>query len=187
MISKVTNISKAIFATVLFTLLAVSQHSYASSKIELDARVTATLERLYESQSEAKALASKAAAVLVFPRILQGGIGIGGEVGEGALIKKGQASLYYRITSLSVGFQLGGQAKAEVIMFMTNESYRHFVESDGWEAGIDGSIAIVEFGVGREIDTNSIRDPIIAFILDNKGLMYNLSIEGSKFWKISKS
>ena len=53
-------------------------------------------------------------------------------------------------------------------------------------AGVDGSIAVIEFGVGKEIDTNSIRDPKIAFVFDNKGLMYNLSLEGSKFWQISK-
>ena len=71
-------------------------------------------------------------------------------------------------------------------MFMTDGALRRFRESDGWEAGIDGSIAVVEFGVGKEIDTNSMRDPIIGFVFSNKGLMYNLSLEGSKFWKIEK-
>ena len=170
-----------LFVTILFAPL-----SYAASKLEIDTRATAVLERLYAKRAEAESLGAKAAAILVFPKILKAGAGIGGELGEGALIINGQPNQYYRITSLSIGFQLGGQAKAEVIMFMTDESRRAFVESDGWEAGIDGSIAIIEFGVGKEIDTNSIRDPIIAFILDNKGLMYNLSLEGSKFWKISK-
>lgn len=183
---KISAIPALITSILLILGLMNPQSSYGASKVELDARVAATLERLYENQSEAKVLANKASAILVFPRIIQGGIGVGGEIGEGALLVNGQTSGYYRITSLSVGFQLGGQAKAEVIMFMTDEARRGFVESDGWEAGIDGSIAVVEFGVGREIDTNSIKDPIIAFILGNKGLMYNLSIEGSKFWKISK-
>ena len=48
------------------------------------------------------------------------------------------------------------------------------------------AVAVIEFGVGREIDTNSIREPIIAFLFDNKGLMYNLSLEGSKFWQVNK-
>jgi lipid-binding SYLF domain-containing protein len=158
----------------------------AASKLEIDTRVKETLDSLYSKQSAAKALGAKATAILVFPRVIKGGFGIGGEIGEGSLLVGGKPSQYYRITSLSIGFQMGGQIKSEVIMFMTEEARRAFVESDGWEAGIDGSIAIVEFGVGKEIDTNSIKDPIIAFILDNKGLMYNLSLEGSKFWKISK-
>ena len=166
--------------------LLASPTTQAASKLELDTRISATLERLYAKRAEAKALGAKANAILVFPRIIKAGVGFGGEIGEGALLVGGVTSQYYRITSLSFGFQLGAQAKSEVIMFMTEESRRTFVESDGWEAGIDGSIAVIEFGVGREIDTNSIKDPIVAFILDNKGLMYNLSLEGSKFWKIQK-
>jgi lipid-binding SYLF domain-containing protein len=168
------------------SLMLASPVSQAASKLELDTRVKATLERLYAKRAEARTLGAKANAILVFPRIIKAGVGIGGEIGEGALLVGGVTSQYYRLTSLSFGFQLGGQAKSEVIMFMTDESRRRFVESDGWEAGIDGSIAVIEFGVGGEIDTNSIQDPIIAFILDNKGLMYNLSLEGTKFWKIQK-
>jgi lipid-binding SYLF domain-containing protein len=111
---------------------------------------------------------------------------VGGELGEGVLHIGEEIAGYYRLTSVSVGFQFGGQAKSEVVMFMTADALRQFRESDGWEAGVDGSIALVEFGVGKEIDTHSIQDPIIGFVFSNKGLMYNLSLEGSKFWKIKK-
>jgi lipid-binding SYLF domain-containing protein len=178
--------SKRISVICFLAVSLVSPWSHAASKLEIDTRAAAVLDRLYAKRAEAKSLGEKAAAILVFPKILKAGAGIGGELGEGALYVNGQPNQYYRITSLSIGFQLGGQAKAEVIMFMTEGSKKAFVESDGWEAGIDGSIAVIEFGVGKEIDTNSIQDPIIAFILDNKGLMYNLSLEGSKFWKIRK-
>lgn len=170
----------------LMSLLFVGTFAQAASKLELDTRSDATIADLYERQPAAQTLGSKAAGMLVFPRIIKAGVGVGGELGEGVLIVGGQKVGYYRITSLSVGFQFGGQAKSEVIMFMTQDSLRNFRENDGWEAGVDGSIAVVEFGVGKEIDTNSIQDPIIGFIFSNKGLMYNLSLEGSKFWKINK-
>ncbi|NKB99888.1 MAG: hypothetical protein GKR90_15510 [Pseudomonadales bacterium] len=160
--------------------------THAASKLELDTRSAATLQTLFDKEPAARDLANKAAGMLIFPRIIKAGIGVGGEIGEGVLSIGGQNAAYYRVTSLSVGFQLGGQAKSEVLMFMTNDALRQFRESDGWEAGVDGSVAVVEFGVGKEIDTNSIRDPIIGFIFSNKGLMYNLSLEGSKFWKINK-
>lgn len=172
--------------TVVLMLMISAGQSWAASKVELDARVSATLDRLYANQPEAKKLAAKAAGILVFPRILKGGVGVGGEIGEGALLQGVSTTQYYRVTSLSFGFQLGGQAKSEVLLFMTDEALRSFVEHDGWEAGVDGSIAVIEFGVGKEIDTNSIKDPVIAFLFNNKGLMYNLSLEGSKFWKIKK-
>ena len=181
-----TRISFVVAAALLFTAMVAPPQAQAASKLEIDTRVQAALEKLYSEQSAAKQLGSKATGILVFPRIIKGGVGVGGEVGEGSLLVGGQTQGYYRITSLSVGFQFGGQAKSEVIMFMTQDSLRNFRENDGWEAGVDGSIAVVEFGVGKEIDTNSIQDPIIGFIFSNKGLMYNLSLEGSKFWKINK-
>ncbi len=176
-----------LFAVIVLTTLAwVTPLTHAASKAEIDAGVADVLKKLRADRPAADELASRAVAFLVFPSIIQGGIGVGGEVGEGALVVGGSTTQYYRVTSVSFGFQLGAQAKSEVIMFMTNEALRSFVESDGWEAGVDGSIAIVEFGVGKEIDTHTIREPIIGFIFDNKGLMYNLSLEGSKFWKIKK-
>lgn len=171
--------------TILFLVFATTL-AQAASKLELDTRSDATIADLYERQPAARTLGNQAAGMLVFPRIIKAGIGVGGEIGEGVLIVNGQKVDYYRITSLSVGFQFGGQAKSEVVMFMTPDALRHFRENDGWEAGVDGSIAVVEFGVGKEIDTNSIQNPIIGFIFSNKGLMYNLSLEGSKFWKINK-
>ncbi len=171
----------------LLCLAFAAPAAQAASKLELDARVRATLENLYAKRAEARSLGQKAAAILVFPNIIKGGVGVGGEVGEGALLQGNSVTQYYRVTALSIGFQLGGQAKSQVIMFMTSEAARAFLEGDGWEAGVDGSIAIVEFGVGETIDTNSIQDPIVAFVFNNKGLMYNLSLEGSKFWKINKS
>ena len=131
-------------------------------------------------------LAKKAVGILVFPRLIKGGVVVGGEFGEGALLVNGQTVQYYRVAALSVGFQAGGQSKTEVIMFMTDDALELFRTSDGWEAGVDGSIALVEFGAGREVNTNNIKDPIIGFVFDNKGLMADLSLEGSKFWKTDK-
>jgi lipid-binding SYLF domain-containing protein len=159
---------------------------WSASKIEIDARVKTTLQALNEEEPAARELAGKAAGMLIFPRVYKLGAGLGGEYGEGVLMVNQQPIQYYRITAASFGFQLGGQAKSEVVMFMTNESLQRFRDSDGWEAGVDGSVAIVQFGVGKEIDTHNITDPIIGFVFGNKGLMYDLSLEGSKFWKIQK-
>ena len=171
----------SLLMVIALTFGAASPQAEAASKLELDTRVNTTLDSLYSRQQ-----LEKAVAILVFPQIIKAGIGVGGEVGEGALLVDGQPNTYYRTTSLSLGFQLGAQVRSEVIMFMTDTAYQSFVNSNGWEAGVDGSIAIVQFGVGKGVDTHSIKDPIIGFLFGNKGLMYNLSLEGSKFWKITK-
>jgi lipid-binding SYLF domain-containing protein len=51
---------------------------------------------------------------------------------------------------------------------------------------VDGSVAIITVGVGGSIDTNKITSPVVGFIVDPKGLMYNLTLEGSKISRISR-
>lgn len=63
---------------------------------------------------------------------------------------------------------------------------KDFRKSDGWKAGVDGSVAVIKWGVGEDINTTDIKDPIIGFVFNNKGLMYNLTLEGLKFTKIVK-
>ena len=59
--------------------------------------------------------------------------------------------------------------------------------SDGWEVGVDGSVAVVKVGVAGEIDTNTLSEPVIGFIFGEQGLMANLSLEGAKITKLDKS
>lgn len=167
--------------------LSLASAAWSASKTELDARVRAAMTELYAKAPEARELASKAAGVLVFPRTYKVGIGFGGKLGEGALLVNGLPVQYYRVTAGSFGFQLGAQARAEVIMFMTTDSLENFRASQGWEAGVDGSVALIEFGVGDSFNTNTGREPIIGFVYGNKGLMYDLSLEGSKYWRINKA
>ena len=51
---------------------------------------------------------------------------------------------------------------------------------------MDGSVAIITVGIGRSIDSDKVTDPVIGFILDPKGLMYNLTLEGSKITRIDR-
>ena len=39
----------------------------------------------------------------------------------------------------------------------------------------------------KTIDTANIKDPVVGFIFGAKGLMYNLTLEGSKIHKLDKS
>ena len=158
----------------------------AASKAEIDANVQVTVQNFYDESPVGKLLAEQASGLLVFPRVVKAGIGIGGEYGEGALLVDGETVQYYNTVSASIGFQLGVQVKSQIILFMTDEALDSFRNSDGWEAGVDGSVALLEFGAAEEINSNSIQDPIIGFILSNRGLMYNLTFEGSKMSKIQR-
>jgi lipid-binding SYLF domain-containing protein len=165
---------------------ATSTPAAAGSAAEINAGVTSTLERLYRHIPGSHALAGRASGVLVFPTVIKAGMGVGGEYGEGAMRVGGRTVAYYNTVAASVGFQLGAQAKSVVIMFMTPDALAGFQRVDGWKVGVDGSVALITVGAGGSIDTDKITSPVIGFILDNKGLMYNLTLEGSKITRISR-
>ena len=127
-----------------------------------------------------------AKGVLVFPKVYKAGIGIGGEYGEGALRIGGRTVDYYSTAAASFGFQLGAQAKSIVLIFTNEEALKKFRDSEGWKVGVDGSVALVDIGDGKAVDTTNIKDPVVGFIFGQKGLMYNLTLEGSKFTKLDK-
>ena len=129
---------------------------------------------------------AKAKGVLIFPEVVKAGIGVGGEYGEGALIINGATVDYYNTASASIGLQLGAQLKTVILVFLQDEALEKFRNSEGWEVGVDGSVALIEFGAGKDINTVNITDPVVGFVFSNKGLMYNLTLEGSKITKLKK-
>jgi lipid-binding SYLF domain-containing protein len=170
----------------LFVLVAASSPAYAASAMEIDAKVNAILKKFYKDVGGAKELSKKSQGMLIFPSVLKAGFGIGGEWGEGALRINNKTVDYYSTAAASIGFQLGAQSKAVILMFMAKDVLNKFRSSSGWEVGIDGSVALVKIGAGGTIDSTTVQQPIIAFIFGQKGLMFNLTLEGSKFTKLKK-
>jgi lipid-binding SYLF domain-containing protein len=177
----------ALGLALVVTLTAASApRSEAKSARQIDTEVRATLTDFFEQVRGGRELVSRSAAVLVFPTVIKAGIGVGGEYGEGALLTREHTMDYYNIVSASVGFQLGAQARSVIIVFMTPEALASFRRTHGWKVGVDASVAIITVGVGGSIDSSRIASPIVGFIFDNKGLMYNLTLEGSKITRIRR-
>ncbi len=171
----------------LATTLLFAAAALGASADKLNRESDKALQVFKEEISGADIFLSQAAGYLVFPRVIKVGIGIGGETGEGVLRVGGSTVGYYRTSSGSVGFQLGAQSKSIVIAFLTREALDKFKNSNGWKVGVDGSVALIDVGGGKTIDTDNVRDPVVGFIFGSKGLMYNLTLEGSKFTKLDKS
>ena len=170
----------------MFAFALPPQKTYAASGPEISAQVNATLTEFFHRVRYSRDLANKATAILIFPTIVKAGFGIGGEYGEGELQIHGRNAGYYNIASASIGFQFGAQARSVIIMFMTDSALAQFQHTEGFKVGVDGSITVITIGAGGAIDTNSITKPVIGFIFDQKGLMYNLTLEGSKISRISR-
>lgn len=163
-----------------------SYHVWADSPEEIDVGVDATLERFYNEIKDGKKLVQDAKGVLVFPNVYKAGFFLGGEYGEGSLLINGKTVDYYSTAAGSLGFQIGAQKKSIILLFMQDEVLNNFRQSSNWKVGADASVTIVNIGADGSIDTVKYNEPILAFVIGQKGLMYNLTLEGAKFTKLNK-
>jgi lipid-binding SYLF domain-containing protein len=167
-------------------LLVLSPALYADGKAKIDTGSQKALEKLRSHSDKAGELLDKAEGVLVFPDVVKMGFGVGGQYGEGSLLVEGMPTSYFVTAGASFGLQVGAQVKSEVILFMTKEALSKFQNSSGWRVGVDGSVALIKLGGGGSIDTAKINQPVVGFIFSNEGLMYNLTMEGTKITRIAR-
>ena len=158
-------------------------HAAATAK-EIDASVDAAMDRFDKQVKDADEVVRNAKGLLVMPNVKKAGLIVGGEYGKGALIIEGKTVGYYKVVSGSVGFQLGVEAKDMILAFMTDEVLNKFRTSNGWEAGIDGNVAVITVGGGGSASTRNVNEPIVGYVFDVKGLMGDISLKGAKFTKI---
>ena len=172
----------------LITIIGVflSSNLYAKTAKEIDASVDAAIERFYKQVKGAKEFEKASKGMLVMPNVVKGAFIIGGEYGEGALRVGGKTVDYYNTISGSIGFQIGGQSKDIILLFMTDEALKQFRASNGWEAGVDGNVALITVGGGERADTRTLKDPVVGFVFDSKGLIADISLKGAKFSKVDK-
>jgi len=164
----------------------MSAVSFGATKAEIDERVHVAMHQFYELNPQHKDLIARAKGVLVFPRITKGGVGVAGEFGEGALRIDGNNVAYYSVSSASVGLTLGLAKHKEVILFMTQDALDKFQNSHGWTIGADTNVAVLSKGAGGEYDSKTLQRPILGFVFGEKGLIGDVSLEGSKITKLDK-
>ena len=174
-------------AALMALLLVLTASSVqADSKERIDTGTRKALLDLRGHHEGAGELLDRAVGVLVFPDVVKMGFGVGGQYGEGSLLVAGEPVAYYATAGASFGLQLGAQIKSEVLLFMTGEALQNFRSTQGWKVGLDASVALVKPGTGGSLDTGSMEDPIIGFIFSDKGLLYDLTMDGTKITRIVK-
>ena len=172
-------------------LCCVRQHPSAAQDkgkteaAELASESQAALQKLYASAPLAKELGPKAHAILVFPEVTKAGLGIGGQYGEGTLLKGGKAVAYYKTTGASFGLQAGGQKYGYAMLFMNAKALEQLDNANGFEVGVGPSVVLVDEGMAKTTTTTTLKDDIYAFVFGQKGLMAGLGIQGNKITKIT--
>jgi len=133
----------------------------------------------------------------VFPTIGKGGIGIGGAHGSGRVYAQGKYMGDTKMTQITVGAQLGGQAYSQIIFFQNESAYRQFT-SGNFEFGAQATAVAITVGAqaqttttGTSAGASTTRDRaagagvyhggMAVFTVAKGGLMYEASVGGQKF------
>jgi len=167
-------------------LLFFTQFTFAQTAQELDKKVDSAIAKFKQEVPGGANFLPKVKGYLVFPKVIKAGLIVGGKYAEGALRVNGKTQHYYDMTAASIGLQAGVQEYSMLIAFLSDASLNNFIHSNGWEAGVDGSITVSDWGKSKDITSMSFEKPIIAFIYGEKGLMASISIAGTKFRRIVK-
>jgi lipid-binding SYLF domain-containing protein len=97
----------------------------------------------------------------------------------------GKTTGYYNTVSASYGLQVGAQSFGYALFFLNQNDLKYLDKSDGWEIGVDPNVVLVDKGIAGSLSTTTAKSGIYAFFFNQKGLMADLSIAGSKITKIT--
>ncbi len=163
--------------------LFISTTSQATTKAEINASVKVAKERFVKEVKGASEYLKVAKGVLVMPNVAKAGFLVGGQYGTGALQVGGKTVSYYNVGGASFGFQAGAEKFDLVIIFVTNEALKKFRNSKGWETGVDAEITMLGAAAEGTLSTLQSQNPVVGFVIDQKGLMGGVSLKGAKFSK----
>jgi lipid-binding SYLF domain-containing protein len=124
-----------------------------------------------------KNLFDGAFAYVMFPNVGKGAVGVGGASGNGIVYEKGVIIGKAKMTQVSVGFQLGGQAYREVIFFETQAALDRFKKNNVEFAAQASAVAATAGASANAKYANG----LLVFTRQKSGLMYEASIGGQKF------
>ncbi len=183
---KVLAISLACLLLGPIGITGLKQESLAASAQEINAWTQTALSDFRAKVPQGSKVLQDAKGILVFPHLYNAGFVVGGKFADGELIINNRVSGYYNLVGLSWGFQIGGQRQSLIIAFMTNDALQRFRSSAGWDLGGDATVAVVDVGTQGTVDTRSLNKPVLAFAVDQKGLMAGVSLKGTKITRITK-
>lgn len=150
---------------------------------QIEARVDATQDYLFNQFPGTRDLASRASGVLYMPLMTEVGAGFGGAFGRGSLRIQGVTVDYYSAAKGSFGLQIGAQQYAHALFFMSPEALENFRRSSGWAAGADVRYASPEEGASIGKQTTEL-DEVIAMVFGQQGLIAGASLAGIKYTRI---
>lgn len=174
----------------VFSFLALQATSvFAAATLE---ECKATKDKFLEMGNVAELMA-ESYGYAVLPTIGKGGVGIGGAGGTGCVFAGSEHTGNVSMGQVTIGFQLGGQAYSQIILFKDVNTYNSFTQGE-FEFGADATAVALTYGAQAGAstkgasasagDTKGIgmwKRGMAVFTVAKGGLMYEASIGGQKF------
>ena len=183
--TRLTRAAGALFAIALcVTLFAPPAQAQLETASEINAAAEAALQTLYTETPAARGIAGESQAILVFPEVTKAGLIVGGQFGNGVLLRNDQPSGHYNIAAASIGYQAGVQTFSYVMMFIEEDALNYLDSADGWEVGIGPSVVAVDQGLAGSLTTATLKDAVYSFTFGQEGLMAGAGLQGSKITPI---
>ena len=154
--------------------------------VSIDNQVENTLQFLYNKWPEIKELSNKAFGLLVIPKVSEASLVYGGSYGKGALLIEDKPIDYYSFVGGSWGLNFGVQQYSQVLLFMTDESLTKFKNSSGFNLSAEFTYALQTDAYTLGVDIMSSTAPIIPIVFAQGGLIGGISLEGTKYNKLTK-
>jgi lipid-binding SYLF domain-containing protein len=167
-------------------VFAAASPAVAQETAALDASAQRAYSKLLAKVPAARELGKNAVAVLVFPKITKAGLVVGGQYGEGVLLRGGKPAGHYSTAGASYGLQAGAQQFGYAMFFMHEKALTALTETDGFEIGVGPSVVVIDEGMGKSTTSITTKDDIYAFIFSQKGLMAGIGLQGNKITKLAK-
>jgi lipid-binding SYLF domain-containing protein len=171
-------------ALTLFIAL-VAPNALAADRSALDRDGQRAYQKLVAAVPAAKSIGKSAAAVLVFPKVTKAGLVVGGQYGEGVLLKGGKPAGYYSTAGASYGLQAGAQQYGYAMFFMNDGALAALNKADGFEIGAGPSVVVVDQGMAKSLTTTTAMKDVYAFVFGQKGLMAGVGLQGNKITRLA--
>ncbi|MFC1548881.1 lipid-binding SYLF domain-containing protein [Candidatus Omnitrophota bacterium] len=173
---------------VLFCFSMVIDNAMAVSVDRLDARVRDARLVMGEMQQMPdtaipKDLIKKCAGIAIFPSVVKGAFGIGGQYGQGVLLSKDDSGkwsppAFVSIGGVSFGFQIGGQATDMILVIMNKRGVESF-SSNNVTLGGDAAVAAGPIGRNAQMETDVLLRAGVFSYSRSKGLFAGVSLKGA--------
>ena len=176
-------------AALLLMLVLYSSGASAAASLQ---QCLDTVEK-FRKLGNVPAMMSESYGYAVLPTIGKGGIGIGGAGGTGCVFRQGRHTGNVSMGQVTIGFQLGGQAYSQIILFRNVDTYEEFTRGQ-FEFGADATAVALTYGAQAGASTKGAsasagdtkgvgmwKRGMAVFTLAKGGLMYEASIGGQKF------